>query len=501
MATVSNSKRLAKNTIYMYIRMIFLMVLSLYMSRVLLSNLGVKDFGIYNVVGSFVAIFGGLKILFATATQRFLNYEMGRGNNIKLNSIFNTSIIVNAIIAVVFVLILEGAGLWFFNGRINVDPDRVKDAYIVFQLSILTAIISIMTIPYDAVILAHERMNFYAIISVIEGILKLFAALALVLFLSDRLVLYSIFLLIVSLLIRIIESIYCSRYFEECKLNLVLDRPIFKEMMSFSWWQLMGNTAYAISQHGINVVFNIFGGPIVNAARGLSLQVFEATNRFLTSITIVANPYSVKKYAEGDSQQMYKAMFFLSKLLFIIQLLMALPLTLFTEEILLLWLGKVPQYTPGFVRLILLYSVFRSLHGPIDIVFKAVGNIRLYQVVESILLVMPVVLGYLYLFIQTNYYMVFVLIVIFEIINLMAILVLASRICKMRIWSYFTQVAIPCLICLMIMFSFSSIVYYYNNLPIKLLVLLLSFIVVSLYMYYGGFSRSEISIIKSICKK
>lgn len=485
----------------MYIRMIFLMVLSLYMSRVLLSNLGVKDFGIYNVVGSFVAIFGGIKILFATATQRFLNYEMGRGNNNRLNCIFNTSIIVNAIIAVVFVLILEGAGVWFFNGRINVDPDRVKDAYIVFQLSILTAIISIMTIPYDAVILAHERMNFFAIISVVEGILKLVAALALVLFLSNRLVLYSVFLLFVSLLIRIIESLYCSRFFEECKLNLFIDRSIFKEMMSFSGWQLMGNTAYAISQHGINVVFNIFGGPVVNAARGLSLQVFEATNRFLTSITIVANPYSVKKYAEGDSSQMFRAMFFLSKLLFIIQLLMVIPLFIFTEEVLSLWLGDVPDYTIGFVRLILLYSIFRSLHGPIDIVFKAVGDIKAFQIVESVLLVLPVIVGYCYLKIYVNFYIVFSFIVVFELINLVAIITLSSKICDLNVTEYLKRVIAPCLICLALVVVLFSILFYSNCLFARFLILILSYSTILAYMYWRGFTQNEINIVKSIIRK
>ena len=494
----NNAKRLAKNTIYMYIRMFFLMLLSLYMSRILLHSLGVKDFGVYNLVGSFVAMFSGIKTLFATSTQRFLNYEMGRGNIDLLNVIFNTSVYVNAIISFLFFAVLEIAGLWYFNGRINVDPDKITDAYVVFHLSILTTIVSIMTIPYDAVILAREKMNFFAVISVVEGIFKLIAAMALTLSPDGRLVLYAVFLLIVSILIRIIEYVYCSQNFPECKIRLVGNKSIFKQMFTFSGWQLMGNTAFAISQHGVNVVFNFFGGTIVNAARGLSLQILDVTNRFLGSITIVSNPYCVKKYAEGDSEQMFRAMFFLSKILFLIQLILALPIALFIEEILSLWLMEVPPYTSGFVRLILLYSVFRSLHGPIDIVFKAVGEIKIYQIIESVLLIMPIVLGFLYLNFNVNYYVVFVLIILFEILNLVAILLLSSKICKLDIKEYLKNVVVPCLVCLFIGVSTCGISFFYYRLLVRGISVILSFVLMYRYMCISGFSHTDLKIIENM---
>ena len=501
MTTLTDSKRLAKNTALMYVRMVFLMLLSFYMSRVLLNNLGIEDYGIYNVVGSFVAIFSGIKILFATSTQRFLNFEMGRGNCKLLNTIFSTSVIVNVIISIFFLILLEVAGLWYFDGKINVAPDKLNDAHIVFHMSVLTAIVSIMTVPYDGVILAHEKMDFYAAITVLEGILKLFIALSLMLFFNNKLILYSIFLFGVSIIIRFIEYFYCKINFEECSFKLIWDKRIFKEMLSFSGWQLLGNTAYAISQHGVNIVFNFFGGPIVNAARGLSLQIFDATNRFLSSITVVANPYSVKKYAEGNSEQMYKIMYFLSKLLFLVQLFMVIPLMIFTDEALKLWLGEVPPYTIGFVRLILLYSLIRSLHGPVDIIFKAVGQLRTYQIADSVLLIMPILFSFLYLLFNVNYYIAYLFIVAFEIIDLIAILVISVKKCGLNLFNYLINVILPCATCTAISIISFSLLFCNTSLFTKLFVVVISFIMVSTYMYFKGFSTNEIQTIKSILKK
>ena len=507
MVQSSNTKRLAKNTGLMYIRMILLLCISFYTSRIILQKLGVTDYGIYNVVGSVVAMFTSLRSIFAMSTQRFLNYEMGAGNHKKLNTVFNSSIIVNVLLSIIFIIIVEIVGLWFIYNKMNVPDERFTAAIWTFHLSVATTIITLFNTTYDAVIIAHEKMNFYAYLSIFEAILKL----AIVYMLSstsyDKLIYYSILHMCVFLCISLCNYIYCRRSFEECRINLKIEKSYLKKMISFAGWNFIGTNAFVVSQNGINMVLNFFGGPIVNAARGIAYQVNAAVTQFINNVVIVVNPYCIKKYAEGDRTKAMDAILMSSKIFFTVQMCVSIPLVILAEPLLSLWLGEVPIHSVPFVKLVLLYSIVRSVHPSVDVWFKAVGNIKYYQIFEGIMLLLPIPCSYFILKFSLTYNFVFVLITLFEIINLLGIVIIAHKISDFSLSKYFRKVFFPC-------FSFLLIsIIIYLSLPSELLLslsigsitisILFDFFVL-LYMYIIGLDMKEkqivINLIKSICK-
>ena len=382
--TGATSKRLAKNTLFMYVRMGLLMLISLYTSRVVLRELGVEDYGTYNLVGSVVAMFTSLKILFSSSTQRFLNYEMGQGNLDRLQLVFNISIIVHIVISVVFVILVESVGLWFLGSKINVEPDRFFAANAVFHLSVLTAVVSVMTVPYDAIIIAHEKMAFYSYVSIFEGIMRLVIVFLLTYLPFDKLITYAGLQMLVTLLVRFINTTYCKRNFAESHVKRLWDKSYFKKMMSFASWNFLGITSYTLFHNGLNMILNVFGGTVVNAARGVAYQINNVLLQFINNVTVVINPYCVKIWAAGEREKAFKMIFFSSKILFFIQLCLLIPIFYLTPEILQVWLGQIPEYSVVFIRLILVYSLVRSLHPSLDLLFKSCGNIKAYQITEGL---------------------------------------------------------------------------------------------------------------------
>src|SRR5574344_1716774 len=391
---IINSKKIAKDSLYMYLRMGFILLISLYSSRIMLKILGVDDFGTYNLVGSIIATVSMLKSMFASSSQRFLNFEMPKNNLKRLRQIFGISIIINIFISIVFVFFVELLGFWFFKYKINISADRVDAAKYIFHLSVLSSVIVIMTTPYDAVLLAREKFNFYAVISVLDFLLRFIAILAVPYINGDNLIIYGILLLFEAIVIRIIDGIYCSRHFPECVFLYQWDFSIFKDMFKFASWQLLGNSAYTITQNGINMIFNVFGGPVVNAARGVSYQIYNAINQFMRNVNSVTAPFCIKKHAEGNDNKMYKMFMLSSKLIYLMNFITILPIIYFTNIILKFWLGSIPTYAIAFTQIILLWSLVRALHEPIDIIFRAFGKMKYFQITECIILSLPLVLSY-----------------------------------------------------------------------------------------------------------
>lgn len=294
MSAVSTTKRLAKNSVLMYMRMAILMLITLYTSRVVLNQLGVEDYGIYNIVGSVVMMFSGLRSMFAASTQRFLNYEMGKGADYNLKTVFNTSIVVNIIVSILFILIAEIFGIWFLNNKINVDPSRLFAAKCVFQFSVITTVISIVNTTFDAEVIAHEKMNFFAYMSIIEGILKLAVVYLLSITSFDSLIFYGLLQMSVTIFVFAIHLIYCRSKFEECKVSFNINMEYLKKMTGFAGWNFLGTNTFMLVQSGMNMVLNVFGGPIVNAARGIAYQINNVVTQFITNVVIVINPYCTK---------------------------------------------------------------------------------------------------------------------------------------------------------------------------------------------------------------
>lgn len=486
----------------MYIRMGFLMLISLYTSRVVLQQLGVEDYGIYNLVGSVVAMFISLKAIFASSTQRFLSYEMGRGDNSKLQLIYTMSTVINAIISLIFLLLVEAVGIWFLNTKINIDPSRLVAAHWVFQFSVISTVISIMSTPLDACVIAHERMDFYAYLSIFEGIARFGICYLLTVTGFDKLIVYGFLTLVVTIVVRLINQIFCMKEFEECHLKKCWDKEYFHKMISFAGWAFFGNTANILSQNGLNMVLNVFGGPVVNAARGISYQVQGALNQFVQNIVVVVKPYAIKTYSSGDYDKAVSFAHITSKLYFIIQLLLVIFVTFLADRLIQLWLGQIPEYTIVFLDLIIFQSLVRSLHMPLDFLFCGEGNIKNYQILEGVILALPVPCSYVLLKLGAPYYSAFVSIVIFEVVHIIAISSLAKKVCHLDLKEYYKIVIIPVLLCTFVY----AIMFYLNTLIDESLLLVIGNVLITTLMvlgimYFVGFSRNERATLLSIIKR
>lgn len=393
----ANNKRIAKNTLFLYMRMLLTMAISLYTSRVILKTLGVEDYGIYNVVGGIVAMFAFLNTAMASATQRFLNYDMAKGTIDNLNKTFCTSVIVHAIIAIVIILLTETLGLWFFYQKMVIPENRVDAAFWVMQCSILSMVVTILSVPYNAVIIANEKMSAFAYISILEVTLKLLIVFSLLIIPFDKLITYSVLVLMVSMVIRIVYSSYCKRHFQESHFHFLWDANKIREMGMFACWNLIGNLALVCVTQGLNMVLNVFFGPVVNAARGVAVQVQAAVNQVAHNFQMAINPQIVKSYASDNLKYMHSLVCRSSKFSFFLLYIMSLPILMTTKQLLVIWLETPPVYSDTFLQLILVVTLVDALSNPLTQSVSATGNIRVFQLVNGFLMLMCIPITYILL--------------------------------------------------------------------------------------------------------
>lgn len=404
----ANNKRIAKNTILLYFRMLLMMAVNLYTSRVILEVLGMEDYGIYNVVGGVVGLFSIISGSLSTATQRFIAFGLGRNDKDYLSRVFSTSIYIHIAMCVLILLMAETIGLWFLKNEMQIPSDRVNAAMWVYQCAVISSTIMIMSVPYNATIIAHEKMGAFAVISLLEVFMKLGIVYLLLLFSVDKLVLYAILLVITQLAIRCCYTIYSKRHFEETKIQKVKDVALAKEIGLFSVWSLMGNAAFVSYTQGLNVLLNMFFVPTINAARGIAVQVQSAVTQFVSNFQMALNPQITKSYASGNLPYMHNLVFKSARFSFFMLLVLSLPILIETETILKLWLTVVPEYTVTFLRLILFTTWINSIANPMIVSVKATGKIKRYEFVVGgiMLLILPIS----YFFLKLGYppYIVFV---------------------------------------------------------------------------------------------
>ena len=387
MATDSsnNNKRIAKNTLLLYVRMLFLMVVSLFTSRVILNTLGVEDFGIYNVVGGIVAMFTIISGSLTSAISRFLTFELGKGDKEKLKTIFSTSVNIQLGLSAIIILIGEIVGIWFLNNQMNIPAERMMAANYILQCSLGIFVLNLLSVPYNASIIAHEKMGAFAYISILDIILKLAVAYAIMLFPFDRLISYGVLLLAESIFIRLIYGLYSKRNFEECTYHLIYDKAVLRKMVSFAGWNFLGVTAGTLNTQGVNILMNVYFGVTVNAARGIAVQAGAAISQFVQSFTTAVNPQITKSYAVGDITYMHTLVCQSSKFSAYLFLLMAIPLSVETPEIFEMWLKNPPEYAVLFFRLSLLGTLMDSvLSNSLMTAIFATGDIKKYQVYVTI---------------------------------------------------------------------------------------------------------------------
>lgn len=442
--SASSNKRLAKNTVLLYMRTLVVMVISIFTSRVILQSLGIEDYGTYNVIGGFVAMFSMLGGTLVTATQRFINVELGKKENGNPNEVFCTAMGIHIILAVIIFIALETFGLWFLNSKMNIPEERMFAANVVFQCSILAFLLNIVCMPYNAIIIAYERMKAFAYISLYDVVVKLLISYALFMFLYDRLIIYAVLLLALAVSERSIYSIYCRRNFpEESKFHLVRDKQAYIRQTSFAGYTFLGSFASILSNHGVNIVLNLFCGVAVNAARAISLQVFHAVSKFVSDFTVALNPQIVKTYAAGELDKSMELVYRGAKFSYYLIFVLSVPIIFLTPEILNLWLEHYPDQTIIFVRLTLVYGMVTVLSKTLTTAILATGVMRANAFIIGGLRLLILPLSYLVLCMGYAPYMVYFVMIVIDGLSVFTRLFILKSITGVRIMGYVRNVLLP----------------------------------------------------------
>ena len=375
----TDNKRIAKNTIKLYVRTLFVMFISLYTSRVILEALGIEDYGIYQVVGGLVAMFSVISSSLSTAISRFITFEIGSGNKERLKKVFSTSITIQIVIAIIVGILTEVLGIWFMETKMEIPLERLEAASWVLHCSVLTFCINLLSVPYNACIIAHEHMSAFAYISIFEAVIKLAICYLIMLSPIDTLIFYAILMLLLAFVIRVIYTVYCHRKFEESHAGIGLDKTIFKEMMGFSGWSFFNNSAFILNNQGVNMLMNVYFGVVVNAARGIAVQVENSVLQFVNSFTTAINPQITKSYANGDLQGMHKLVCRGAKFSYFSMLFIALPIIIEAEQILSVWLVDVPKHATAFVQLSLIMGMCDCIGNTGYTACMATGKLKKYS--------------------------------------------------------------------------------------------------------------------------
>ena len=382
--TQANNRRIARNTIALYIRMFCSMVISLFTSRIILDSLGISNYGIYNVVGGFVAMFSIMSSSLTNSISRFLTFELGKGDTEKLKRVFSTSLNVMFALSIVVLLIGETIGLWFLNSEVNIPADRMESANFVYQLSIATYILGLISVPYNASIISHEKMTTFAYIGIFEIVMKLVIVYTLYISPFDKLKTYALLLFLLSLSIRLFYGLYCNRNFKEAHYQFIYDKPLLRQMTGFAGWNFLAQGAYQLNGSGVNLLINIFFGVTLNAARGIAVQVNNAVSQFISNFMVALTPQITKSYAAGQLPEMHDLIFRGAKFSYFLCLLFLIPICIETDYILNLWLIEVPDYTVSFVRWSLYITAISMFSGTLITALHATGNIKRYMIIVGL---------------------------------------------------------------------------------------------------------------------
>lgn len=388
---------ITKNTLFLYVRMLFSLIVSLYTSRIVLNVLGVSDYGIYNLVGGLVASFTFITTTLSGASSRFITYELGLHNQDNLRKSFNTIFNIHLLFAIVIVIVAEIGGIWMIYNKLVIPEERITASLFVFHCAIFQTFISITQVPYTATIIGHERMNIYAYVSIFDVISKLIVVLALQYYTYDKLMLYGSLVMLLSFIVAMIYRTYCFKQFKETHYTFELDKNLFKKIMSFSFWDLYGNMCVVVNSQGRILLLNMFWGTITNAAAGIANQVVGVVRGFVTNFQLAARPQIVKRYAEENHQSMISLCYKTSKYSFVLLLILSMPLIMETHYVIKLWLGVVPHYVVDFIRLSTISDIIWATFQPFNIGINAVGRMKLVSFGTGSLYLLSIILLYFFL--------------------------------------------------------------------------------------------------------
>lgn len=438
--TSSNNKRIAKNTILLYFRMLVTMVVGLYTSRIVLQELGMSDYGTYNVVGGVVTMFTFINGSMAAGTQRFITFELGKGDMYALKKVFSTSLVVHLIMMAVIFLGAETIGVWFVQNKMVFDVGREVAAMWVYQFSVISCILSIFQTPFMATIIAHEKMDIYACMSIFDVTIKLIVAFIIQSATFDKLIFYALLIFLSNVATFAMYNIYCRRHFEESRFSLHLDKQTFRKMFSFSAWDIVGSLATIGQAHGVNIVINLFCGTVVNAARGISVTVNSMVMQFVNNFLMASNPQLIKYYASKQISEMVRLAIYTANLSTYLLLFIGIPVFVEIEYLLQLWLGDYPEYTPIFVRIILVQSLIQSMGTPTMRSLHAVGNIKLMNIFVGTLLLLILPMSFLLFKIGFTVEIVLLVNIFPWLLAIPIRLLLLKKYVGFPFWTYFSEV-------------------------------------------------------------
>lgn len=500
---ISNSERIARNTMLLYIRMLFVMGVTLFTSRIILQALGVVDFGIYNVVGGLSGAFVFFSSALSSSTQRYLNVFLGRNEMDKVQKVFNLSLLIYSGIALIMVLTGLIIGNWLIVDKLVIPQEKLSDAIIVFYSMLFSLGLTLVFSVYESVLIARENMKLYAYLGMFDAMAKLLIAYCLFHAPSHRLILYALLMAGVQLSQKIILSIFCKRHYSECKFQFYWNKTMFKEMFTFTGWNIYGSGVWMINEQGINILLNMFFGPVVNAARGISVQINNAVNNFSANFFTAVRPQIVKSYAIGDYCYLKKLISTSSRFSAYLLWILCLPIILRTEYILSIWLGKVPDYTIVFVRWILIYSLANSLNNPLWTVILATGKLKKSVMIGSNLFLLAFPISFLFLKLGFSPEIVYLVLTILRILFLLVILTIISSVINLSISEYCNKVIYPiCIITIISAILMCGLNTFFPENFISLVIISFISTFLSLLLIVSlGISKEEYKIIVNKVKK
>ena len=488
------NKLIAKNTLYLYLRMMFSMGVSLYTSRVVLATLGVEDYGIYNVVGGVVVMFSFLNTSMSAATSRFMTFALGKDDRVGLQKTFSAALTIHILIAFLILVLAETVGLWFLENKMVIAPDRMNSARVVYQFSIISTMATIIKTPYNATIIAYERMNIFAFIEILNTCLKLGIVYILVGVLWDKLILYAMLMLIVACLIVGIYRLYCIKQFKECKYKYEWNIKVIHPMLAFTGWETLGVGAFIGATQGINIILNLFFGTMVNAAYGVATQVNGVLTAFVMNFQTAVNPQIIKLYATGKMNELYSLIFQTAKFSFSLMWLLLLPVSIHLETILQIWLVEVPEYVASFCRLMLIQSLISCVQRPFIITIHATGKMKVYQLTAGIVLLSVLPISYFFLKAGGAPYIPILVYIGASAIKFLVELCLLKRWISLSLVILFKTVFIPVLLIVVCTLPVSILASYYFSF---LLAVLFSGLSVCVSVYFIAFTKETRT--KAIC--
>lgn len=489
------ANRVAKNTAILYTKMAITVFISLYATRLVLAALGSKDFGLFSVVGGAIAMLGFLNASMASATQRFMSFAQGEGDMQKINKIFNMSILLHLRIVFVIFLVLEITGYFIFNSVLNIDPSRLYAAKWIYQFMIISTLFSVISVPYDALLNAHENMLFYAILGVIESLLKLTIAFSITYVTGDKLIYYGALTALLSITLLTINRIYCHKKYPESRISIKAnyDKTLLKKMTGFAGWSFLGFSSSMIASYGQGIVLNIFFGTIINAAQGVANQISGQLGALATTMMKALNPVIAKSEGAKNRELMIKAAMMGSKISFFLLMFFYVPILLEMPYIFGLWLKNVPDFAVLFCQLLLIRNLIEQLFLPLYTSISAVGNIRKYQIFSSILWSLPLLISYILFKYGFPPYYLHISFIMYSILAAILNLYFSHLTFNLKISLFLKDVVLKCFLSFMITFGLSilpilSMQKGFNQLIVILIISTCSFFAT---VWIIGLSRDE----------